>query len=68
MRRVGLNGIDISSWQEDMVVSSMTTCDFIIVKATGGAEYTNECFKRHSDQRLAAGKLHGCYHYSRDRG
>lgn len=65
---MGLNGIDISSWQEDLVVSRMTTCDFIIVKATGGKGYSNDCFKRHADQTLAAGKLLGCYHYARDRG
>ena len=60
---MGLNGIDISSWQEDLVVSTMTTCDFVIVKATSGAGYANECFKRHADQTLAAGRLLGCYHY-----
>ena len=37
VRRVGLNGIDISSWQDDLVVSAMGTCDFVIVKATGSA-------------------------------
>lgn len=46
----------------------MTTCDFVIVKATGGKGYTNACFKRHADETLAAGKLLGCYHYARDRG
>lgn len=65
---MGLNGIDISSWQEDLVVASMTTCDFVIVKATGGKGYSNDCFKKHADQTLAAGKLLGCYHYARDRG
>jgi len=65
---VGLNGIDISSWQEDLVVSAMGTCDFVIVKATGGAGYSNECFRRHADETLASGKLLGCYHYARDRG
>lgn len=65
---MGLNGIDISSWQDDLVVSAMGTCDFVIVKATGGAGYTNECFRRHADETLAAGKLLGCYHYARDRG
>lgn len=65
---MGLNGIDISSWQDDLVVSAMDTCDFVIVKATGGAGYTNECFRRHADETLAAGKLLGCYHYARDRG
>lgn len=65
---MGLNGIDISSWQDDLVVSRMTGCDFIIVKATGGAGYSNECFRRHADETLATGKLLGCYHYARDRG
>lgn len=65
---MGLNGIDISSWQEDLVVSAMESCDFVIEKATGGAGYSNECFRRHADETLAAGKLLGCYHYTRDRG
>ncbi len=65
---MGLNGIDISSWQDDLVVSAMGTCDFVIVKPTGGAGYSNECFRRHADETLAAGKLLGCYHYARDRG
>lgn len=33
-----------------------------------GKGYVNECFKKHADQTLAAGKLLGCYHYARDRG
>lgn len=65
---MGLNGIDISSWQDDLVVSNMGTCDFVIMKATGGKGYSNECFRTHCDQTLAAGKLLGCYHYARDRG
>ena len=65
---MGLNGIDISSWQDDLVVGNMATCDFVIVKATGGAGYKNECFERHANDTLAAGKLLGCYHYALDRG
>ena len=61
---MGLNGIDISSWQENLVVSAMESCDFVIVKATGGAGYSNECFRRHADETLAAGKLLGCYRYA----
>ena len=64
VRHVGLNGIDISSWQENLVVSAMESCDFVIVKATGGAGYSNECFRRHADETLAAGKLLGCYRYA----
>ena len=65
---MGLSGIDISSWQDDLVVSAMGTCDFVIVKATGGAGYSNERFRRHADETLAAGKLLGCYHCARDWG
>ena len=65
---MGLNDIDISSWQDDLVVSDMGSCDFVIVKATGGAGYKNECFERHAKDTLACGKLLGCHHYARDRG
>lgn len=65
---MGLNGIDISGWQDDLVVSNMATCDFVIVKATGGRGYANGCFRGHADATLAAGKLLDCYHYARDRG
>lgn len=50
---MGLNGIDISSWQEDLVVFNMTNCDFVIVKATGGAGYSNECFRRQAARLLS---------------
>ncbi|MDO4797291.1 MAG: GH25 family lysozyme [Coriobacteriales bacterium] len=65
---MGLNGIDISSWQDDLIVSRMSGCDFIIVKATGGKGYKNECFERHANDTLSCGKLLGCYHYAHDRG
>lgn len=65
---MGLNGIDISGWQEDLAVSRMSTCDFVIVKAIGDKSFTNKCFRRHADETLAAGKLLGCYHYARNRG
>lgn len=32
----------------------MGNCDFVIVKATGGAGYKNECFRRHADETLAS--------------
>ena len=63
-----LNGIDIASYQESLVPKAMTTTDFIIVKATGGASYKNPCFKAHADATLAAGKLLGCYHFACEYG
>ena len=61
-----LNGIDIASYQEDLVPSKMSTTDFIIVKATGGTGYANPSFKSHADATLKAGKLLGCYHFMKD--
>ena len=65
---MGLNGIDVSSWQADLDVGALPGCDFVVVKATGGAGYTNESFVRHAETALAAGKLLGCYHYARELG
>lgn len=63
----GLDGIDISSWQPDLVPAKVDA-DFIIVKATGGKSYTNPYFKLHANATLKAGKLLGLYHFACDRG
>ena len=63
-----LNGIDIASWQGDLVPGNMTTTDFIIVKATGGKDYTNPYFKKHAEATLKTGKPLGIYHYACERG
>ena len=62
-----LNGIDISSWQADLVPSKMETTDFVIVKATGGTGYTNGSFREHMDKSNRAGKLVGAYHFAQER-
>lgn len=59
-----LNGIDISSWQADLDVGAMKTCDFVIAKATEGVSYVNPCCDRHVQQAIAAGKLWGFYHFA----
>jgi GH25 family lysozyme M1 (1,4-beta-N-acetylmuramidase) len=63
-----LDGIDIASYQQTLAPSKMTTTDFIIVKATGGASYKNPCFRDHADATLGAGKLLGCYHFACEYG
>lgn len=63
-----LDGIDIASWQGDLVPGNMSTTDFIVVKATGGKSYTNPYFKKHADATLKAGKLLGLYHFAADSG
>ena len=65
---MALRGIDISSWQDALVVRDMEGCDFVVAKATGGTGYDNPCLRAHADATLAAGKLLGCYHYARERG
>lgn len=62
---MSLNGIDIASYQSDLVVSKMTTTQFVIVKATESNWYVNECFEKHAQQVVKSGKLLGCYHFAR---
>ena len=63
-----MNGIDISSWQAGIDVSKLTTTQFVIVKATGGAGYTNPYFTGQLGATLANGKRGGAYHYARENG
>lgn len=57
-----MNGIDISSWQAGINLSSVPY-DFCIVKSSEGNNYVSPEFKRQSDAVLAKGKLLGVYHY-----
>lgn len=59
---MGLNGIDIASYQQGINLSTVP-CDFVIVKATQGTSYTNPDYRRAVDQALTTGKLVGVYHY-----
>lgn len=63
-----MNGIDISSWQKNLIVSNLhDDTEFIIVKATGGNGYMNPYFSYHIEQSVAHGKLIGAYHYAREK-
>lgn len=62
---MGLNGIDISSWQAGINIPNVDA-DFVIVKATGGVGYVNPNFKEMADATLASGKLLGIYHFAGD--
>ena len=57
---MALNGIDISSWQSGIDVSSVPA-EFIIAKATEGTGYVNPDCARAVDQALGCGKLAGVY-------
>lgn len=62
---MGLNGIDISSWQAGIDLYNVDA-DFVIVKATGGTLYDNPYFHEMADAVLASGKLLGIYHFAGD--
>lgn len=59
---MGLNGIDIASWQSGIDLSRVP-CDFVIVKSTQGTGYINPDYTRAINQAENNGKLIGVYHY-----
>lgn len=60
---MGLNGVDVASYQWDISPKKLTTTDFVIVKATQGTWYKNPYFEKQYREAKAAGKLLGIYHY-----
>lgn len=63
-RSLMLNGIDVSSYQAKLNVSTYS-CDFVICKATEGTGYVNPFCDIHYQQAKSSGKLLGVYHYAR---
>jgi len=61
---MSLNGIDIAAYQSNISIGSLSTTDFVIIKATQGTSYTNEYFVKHMDAAIKAGKRVGAYHYA----
>ena len=59
-----LNGIDVSSYQAKLNVSTYP-CDFVICKATEGTGYVNPFCDIHYQQAKSSGKLLGVYHFAR---
>jgi GH25 family lysozyme M1 (1,4-beta-N-acetylmuramidase) len=62
-----LDGIDVSSWQP-ADIGDRVNYDFMIVKATGGATYTNPYYTTQANSALARGKKLGFYHFAQDDG
>lgn len=62
-----MNGIDIASYQTGIDLS-VVPCDFVIVKATEGVNYTNPDFSRAYAQAKEQNKLIGIYHYANGAG
>lgn len=59
---MALNGIDIASYQAGLDFSKVP-CDFAIIKATQGTDYTNPDCVRAVEQAMSLGKGVGVYHY-----
>ena len=62
---MSLLGIDISSWQSKLDLSQIV-CDFVIVKATEGADYINPYCDNHFQEARLLNKKVGFYHFARN--
>lgn len=58
-------GIDVSSYQQDLDVSTLNV-DFVIFKATEGLGYVDSTFNKFSTDCEKSGKLFGFYHFARE--
>lgn len=60
---MGLNGVDVASYQSGMQPKKMSTTEFVIVKMTQGTWYVNPYADQQYSGAKEAGKLLGGYHY-----
>lgn len=58
-----MNGIDVSSWQTGIDVSS-TGAEFVVIKATEGVGYVNPDCDRVYQEAVSDGMPRGVYHYA----
>lgn len=57
-----MQGIDISAWQAGIDLSKVP-CDFVIAKATQGANFVSDACDSQIQQAIGLGKPFGFYHY-----
>lgn len=62
-----LNGIDVSSHQSGLDLRNIS-CDFVVIKATGGIGYVNPLCNAFVSEALESNKLIGLYHYAHEIG
>lgn len=60
---MGLNGVDVASYQSGLQPKKMSTTEFVIVKMTQGTWYVNPYADQQYSGAKEAGKLLGGYHY-----
>lgn len=56
-------GIDVSHWQKTINLKTIQA-NFVIIKATQGTSYRDECFGKFANDILSSGKLFGMYHFA----
>lgn len=63
-----MKGIDVSHWNglpfNSATEKAYKDADFVIVKATQGTTFVDNCWKANADKVLKDGKLLGLYHYA----
>lgn len=60
---MGMNGIDVSNWQNGINLAAVPA-DFVIMKATQGTHYVSPDCDRQYQQAKKAGRCLGVYHYA----
>lgn len=60
---MSMNGIDISHWQDGIDITKVP-CDFVIVKATQGTSFIDDCCDKFYQTAKKAGKKLGVYHFA----
>ena len=60
---MSMKGIDISHWQDGIDLAGVP-CDFVIIKATQGTSFVDECCDKFYQEAKKLGKKLGVYHFA----
>jgi GH25 family lysozyme M1 (1,4-beta-N-acetylmuramidase) len=60
---MSMKGIDISHWQDGIDLTGVP-CDFVIIKATQGTSFVDECCDKFYQEAKKLGKKLGVYHFA----
>lgn len=60
---MSMKGIDISHWQDGIDLAGVP-CDFVIIKATQGTSFVDDCCDKFYQEAKKLGKKLGVYHFA----
>lgn len=63
MNNMSMRGIDISHWQDGIDLAGVP-CDFVIIKATQGTSFVDNCCDKFYQEAKKLGKKLGVYHFA----